>query len=131
MYTQHFELRGHHLLNLVSRLSDNYQNLSDGLSRITRSGDVAQRAYSDNDIQSRSEFYQTITDNQNNTISVVAGVDDICKLCSNYDNQRCSLFSSEKLDYEDTRSLKDFFPSLVVGDTVTVSDVFSSFRKST
>jgi len=72
------------------------------------------------------EFYRSVAKNPNSKILVTMGIDDVCKICSNYDGKQCTLHTEEELFFEDRRTLDKFFPYLVVGEYVSVSDIINS-----
>lgn len=123
----HYKLRPHHLLNLVIGSTDNYSNLEEGLKKTRLKltfGEI--RPYTDEDALISRRFYHEISSNPENEIQIVDGIDDRCKICSNY-SIGCTVFSEKNLKLEDDRSLKNF-PGLNIEDNIKVSELFSTYK---
>lgn len=115
------KLRGHHLVSLVLGRKTNYVGLEEGLRKWNGGA-----RYTEQDAVCSSAFYRGLIPNPQRTIEVVRGIDDRCRMCSNYDptRNRCRAYSEAELDLEDERSLAEFFPGLKVGEKVRVRDFF-------
>ncbi|MBD3363444.1 hypothetical protein GF362_07035 [Candidatus Dojkabacteria bacterium] len=74
-----------------------------------------------------TDFYRSISRDPSTLIRVVNGSDDRCAVCSHNIKNACALWSHDQLCLEDERSLATFFPTIHVGDMITVEDVCSMF----
>ncbi len=125
MATQDFSLRPHHLLNLVQGYKDGYESLANGL-RNTFSTESNSRAYRESDADASQAYYLSVASDPANRITIVSGIDDVCRLCSNFDGSRCTLFREDDLAFEDRRTLYEIFDYLRIGQELKAADIIAS-----
>lgn len=124
MNQNNIPLRWHHILTLKQGYHNQYKVLESTLRtyKIQRNGRRI-RTYTDEDVQNIPGFYRHISQKPDISIKVTTKSDSVCRICSNYDGKQCSFFTEEELLFEDRRTQKDIFPSLVLGEDITLYDI--------
>lgn len=122
--SEQYGLRAHHIISLINGHDDGYIILEDGVRKCETEVDGIDRSiFTERDAVISREFYSSIAANPENTVVLVEGIDDKCKLCSNYDGSQCTTHTAEQLRFEDQRTLGSRLPQLIVGKPIRVAEL--------